>query len=79
MNMQKMNASEFLKYKIEELEYEINDDFIILKDSLIHMNIQLSSLNIIKYTSYIVINAWLPLKGKQLIALAYNIFKVIIK
>lgn len=77
--MQKMNASEFLKYKIEELEYEIDDDFIILKDSLIHMNIQLSSLNIIKYTSYIVINAWLPLKGKQLIALAYNIFKVIIK
>jgi hypothetical protein len=77
--MQKMNASEFLKYKIEELEYEINDDFIIIKDSFIHMNIQLSSLNIIKYTSYIVINAWLPQKGKQLIALAYNIFKVIIK
>jgi hypothetical protein len=74
-----MNATELLKYKIEDLEYQINDDYLILKDSLMHMNIQLSSLNIIKYTSYIVINAWLPMKGKQLIALAYNIFKVIIK
>lgn len=79
MIMKKINYSEALKFKIQDLEYQINDDFIILKDSIIHMNIQLTSLNIIKYTSYIVINAWLPMKGKQLSALAYNIFKVLIK
>jgi len=77
--MNKINYSKALKFKIQDLEYQINDDYIILKDAFIHMNIQLSTLKILKYTSYILINAWLPIKGKQLIALAFNIFKVIIK
>jgi hypothetical protein len=77
--MQKINYSEALKFKIQDLEYQINDDFILLKDAIIHMNIQLSSINIIKYTTFIMLNAWLPTKGKQLIALASNIFKVIIR
>ena len=77
--MNKINYSEALKFKIQDLEYQINDDYIILKDAFIHMNIQLSTLKFLKFTSYILINAWLPIKGKQLIALAFNIFKVIIK
>ena len=77
--MLKMTPTEILKYKIEELEYQINDDFLILKDALIHMEIKLSYINIIKYTIYVMLNAWLPMKGKQMIALALNIYKVIIK
>ena len=77
--MQKISASEALKFKIQEIEYQINDDAHILKASFLHMNVQLSSLNILKYTSFILLNAWLPFKGKQLIALALNIFKVIVK
>ena len=77
--MLKMTLTEILKYKIEELEYLINDDFHILKEAFIHMEIKSSSINIIKYTGYIMLNAWLPVKGKQLIALALNIYKVIVK
>ena len=72
--MQKMTPKELLKLKIEALEYEINEDYFILKSALIHMDIKLTSLNILKYTSYILLNAWLPVKGKQLMALALNIF-----
>jgi hypothetical protein len=77
--MQKMTPTELLKLKIEALEYEINDDYFILKSAFIHMDIKLTSLNILKYTSYILLNAWLPMKGKQLMALALNIFKVVVK
>lgn len=77
--MQKISASEALKCKIQEIEYQINNDFHILKASFLHMNVQLSSLHILKYTSFILLNAWLPFKGKQLIALGLNIFKVIVK
>jgi hypothetical protein len=77
--MQKMTSAEILKYKIEEIEYQINEDFLILKEAFIHMEIKLSYINIIKYTGYIMLNAWLPMKGKQMIALALNIYKVIVK
>jgi hypothetical protein len=77
--MQKMNYTEALKYKIQDLEYQINDDFIILKDALIYMNVQLPTIKVIKYATLIMLNAWLPIKGKQLIALASNIYKVIIR
>jgi len=74
-----MTPAEMLKYKIEELEYQIHDDFYILKETFIHMEVKLSYINIIKYTGYILLNAWLPMKGKQMIALALDIYKVIIK
>jgi hypothetical protein len=74
-----MTPTEMLKYKIEELEYQINDDFHILKEALIHFEIKLSYIIILKYTGYIMLNAWLPMKGKQMIALALNIYKVIVK
>lgn len=77
--MQKPTPSEALKYKIQELEYQINEDFHVLKASFIHMEIRLSSLNIIKYSSYVILNAWLPYKGKQLLSLAMHIYKVIVK
>lgn len=77
--MQKLSPSEALKYKIQEMEYQLNEDIHILKASFFHMEIRLSSLNIIKYTSYIMLNAWLPYKGKQLLSLAINIYKVIVK
>lgn len=77
--MQKINYSEALKFKIKDLEYQINDDFIILKDAFIYMNVQLPTIKIIQHTALIMLNAWLPIKGKQLIALASNIFKVIIR
>jgi hypothetical protein len=74
-----MTPAEMLKYKIEEIEYQIHDDFFILKDAFMHMEIKLSYINILKYTGYIMLNAWLPIKGKQMIALALNIYKVIVK
>jgi hypothetical protein len=77
--MLKMTPAEMLKYKIEEIEYQIHDDFFILKDAFMHMEIKLSYINILKYTGYIMLNAWLPIKGKQMIALALNIYKVIVK
>lgn len=77
--MQKINYSEALKFKIQDLEYQINDDFIILKDAFIYINVQLPTIKIIQYTALIMLNAWLPIKGKKLIALASNIFKVIIR
>jgi hypothetical protein len=77
--MLKMTPTEMLKYKIEELEYQINDDFHVLNEAFIHMEIKLSYINILKYTGYIMLNAWLPMKGKQMIALALNIYKVIVK
>ena len=77
--MQKMTPAEILKFKIQEIEYQINDDFFILKETFMHMELKLSYINIIKYTGFIMLNAWLPMKGKQMIALALNIYKVIIK
>ena len=77
--MQKMTPTQALQCKIQAIEYQINEDYFILKGAFIHMNVHLSSINIIKYTGYIMLNAWLPYKGKQLIALASNIFKVIIR
>lgn len=77
--MQKMNYSEALKFKIQDIEEQVNDDYILLKDTFIHMNIELPTIKIIKFTAFIMLNAWLPTKGKQLIALASNICKVIIR
>lgn len=77
--MQKINYAEALKFKIQNLEYQINDDFIILKDAFIYMNVQLPTIKLIQYTALIMLNTWLPIKGKKLIALASNIFKVIIR
>jgi hypothetical protein len=79
MAMQKINYSEALKFKILDLEYQIKDDFIILKDAFIYIDVQLPTIKILKYTTLIMLNAWLPIKGKQLIALASNIYKVIIR
>jgi hypothetical protein len=77
--MQKINYSEALKFKIQDLEYQINDDFIILKEAFLYMNVQLPTIKLIQYTALIMLNAWLPIKGKKLLALASNIFKVIIR
>lgn len=77
--MQKITSSRELKYLIEEMENQRDDDLLILKYSIEHIDMQLKSIDMIKYSAYIMLNAWLSAKGKQLISIAFNVFKIMIR
>jgi hypothetical protein len=74
--MEKITTVAELRLAIQALEYQRADDLLVIKYSFLHINRQLTPLKIINYTASVIIDAWLPLKGKQLINVIVQLFKV---
>lgn len=74
--MEKITTVAELRLTIQALEYQRADDLMVIKYSLLHINRQLTPFKIIKYAGSVIMDAWLPLKGKQLINVIVNVFKI---
>jgi hypothetical protein len=74
--MEKITTVAELRLTIQALEYQRADDLMVIKYSLMHINRHLTPFKIIKYAGSVIMDAWLPLKGKQLINVIVNVFKI---
>jgi hypothetical protein len=75
--MEKITNVAELRSAIQSLEYQRTDDLLVIKYSLLHINRQLTPLKIIKYAGSILMDAWLPQKGKQLLKVIIHVLKIL--